>query len=82
MIIDLCILTVVDTISATSMPVNEFVLYREKMGFPYRQIMIVCSDKGDDNVDVPNSIAVYYVGNNRRLFRERLKEIKGMFKTR
>lgn len=73
---NICILTVVDSISATSMPVNEFVLYRQRNDYPYRQVLIVCSKDGDDKVDLPNSIATYYVGNNVKVLRSHLKEIK------
>lgn len=70
------ILTVVDSISATSMPVNEFVLYRQRNGYPYRQVLIVCSKEGDDKVEIPNDIATFYVGTDVKKFRSRLKEIK------
>lgn len=73
---NICILTVVDSISATSMPVNEFVLYRHRNRYPYRQIMIVCSQEKDENVIIPESIATYYVGNDFKDFRSKLKEIK------
>ena len=65
-----------DSISATSMPVNEFVLYRCRNGYPYREVMIVCSREGDDKVDIPDSISTYYVGNDVKAFRSLLKQIK------
>ena len=73
---NICILTVVDTISATSMPVNEFVLYRQRNGYPYRQVMVVCSKDKDDKVQIPESIATYYVSNDVKAFRNCLKVIK------
>ena len=73
---NICILTVVDSISATSMPVNEFVLYRQRNGYPYRQVLIVCSKEKDDKVIIPESIVTYYVGNDVKEFRSHLKEIK------
>ena len=73
---NICLLTVVDSVSATSMPVNEFVLFRERNGHPYRQVLIVCSKDKDDKVFIPDSIATYYVGNDVKQFRTRLKEIK------
>lgn len=73
---DVCIVTIVDSISATSMPVNEFILYREKKGYPYRQVMIVCSMEGDDKVEIPKSIETFYVGNSRRHLRSCLILIK------
>lgn len=68
-----CVMTVVDTISATSMPVNEFVLYREKHQSPYRQVLIVCNKTGDDKVEIPSSITGYFVGDSTRLLRDCLK---------
>lgn len=72
----ICLVTVVDTISATSMPVNEFVLYREKKGYMYRQVMIVCSNEGDDKVKIPENINTSFVGDSKRELRERLKLLK------
>ena len=73
---NICILTVVDSISATSMPVNEFVLYRQRNGYPYRQVLMVCSKDKDDKVIIPDCIATYYVGNDVKEFRTRLRDIK------
>jgi len=73
---NICVLTVVDTISATSMPVNEFVLYRYKKGYSCRQVLIVCSDKGVEDVVIPESIVTYYVGDSVRKIRACLKRIK------
>ena len=39
-----CIVTLVDTISATSMPINEFVFYRDNMGYQCKQTIIVLED--------------------------------------
>ena len=72
----ICVLTVVDTVSATSMPVNEFVLFRERKGYPYRQVMIVCSRAGDEKVNIPASIDTYFVGDSKSKFRNRLKFLK------
>lgn len=73
---NVCIVTIVDTVSATSMPVNEFVLYRERKGSPYRQVMIVCSKAGDEKVNIPTSIDTFFVGDNRCEFRKQLKLLK------
>lgn len=73
---NICILTVVDSVSTTSMPVNEFVLYRQHNGYPYRQVLIVCSKDRDDKVVIPDSISTYYVCNDAKAFRSRLKDIK------
>lgn len=73
---NVCVLTIVDSISVTSMPVNEFVLYRHRNDYPYRQVMIVCSIEKDDKVEIHESIATHYVGSDIGKLRTRLKEIK------
>lgn len=59
-----CIVTVVNTISETSMPFNEFVLYRFKNYKVDRQVVIVCSKSMSTSIRVPNGLDVYYVGNS------------------
>ena len=58
------------------MPVNEFVLYRQRNGYPFRQVLIVCSKDKDDKVEIPDDITTYYVGSDVKAFRSRLKETK------
>lgn len=76
----LCVVSIVDSISATSMPVNEFVIYRSTHGYPIHQILIVCDNKTSDVVNIPNNVKVYLVGNSSRKVRAAVSEIKKDYK--
>ena len=71
-----CVVTVIESLSETSMPLNEFVLYRHKHAFPYRQILIVCSNNTPQGLRIPDQIEVKYVGRNILRMRSALKELK------
>lgn len=72
---NLTVVTVVDSISTTSMPINEFVFYRNREGFGYREILLVCDDTIPENVSIPKSIKVYLVGTSRKKIRNVTKNI-------
>ena len=72
----ICIVTIVDSIAATSMPVNEFVLYRSRNKYKYRQVLISCSSNIPDAVVIPSDISVHLVGNNRKMMRQVLLDNK------
>ena len=70
------VITVLDNITETSMPFNEFVLYRSHHHPEEAHILIVCGkDKGLPNVDIPKNLKIIYTG--KSLFRIR-KTIKGV----
>lgn len=71
----LCILTVVDTLSTTSMPVNEFVLYRHRCGFPFRQILMVFADSKEPFA-MPDDIETLFIGGRTGCMRKELKKIR------
>ena len=66
----LCVVTVVDTIAATSMPINEFVLFRAREGYGFREVLIVCDDQIPEDVIVSESVEVHLVGSNKKLIRK------------
>lgn len=68
-----CLITVLDTISETSMPLNEFVLYRHKNYKNVKQYIFVCSD--ENNMILPNNLSVEYISNNSDLLMRNLKKI-------
>lgn len=72
----LCIVTVVDSISTTSMPVNEFVIYRSAHNYDIHQAMIVCDTIKPTNVTVPENVDVFLVKNDRKEIRKAVKEIQ------
>lgn len=60
-----CIVTITDGISPTSMPFNEFVLYRLKKYPDEKQIIIQLFEKGvDKNVSIPYNVDFYSLGMN------------------
>jgi glycosyltransferase involved in cell wall biosynthesis len=71
----ICVVSVVDSISTTSMPVNEFVIYRSTHNYKMRQIMIVCDLEASNNVVIPDNVEVYLVGNDYRKIRKLVKKI-------
>lgn len=69
----LCIITIADSITATSMPINEFVIYRAKSGDNIRQSLIVCSEEEYNGVEIPSTVAVHFVGSSVSKTREVIK---------
>ncbi len=64
------LITVLDDITETSMPFNEFVLYRANHYFDEKQILIVCgSERALPKVTIPASLEIVYAG--RKLSRIR-----------
>ena len=62
------LITVTDNLSATSMPFNEFVLYRKTRYPDEKQIVfLLFKTKADDSVEVPEDVDVYYIGKDRNL---------------
>lgn len=57
------IITILDGITETSMPFNEFVLYRAKHFQEEQHVLIVCnSPKPLPDVDIPSSLKIIYAG--------------------
>lgn len=63
MSVERCIVTITDVIGPTSMPFNEFVLYRREHYKNERQIVILLfKDKVNDNIVIPDDLEVHCVG--------------------
>ena len=75
---DICLITVVDGVSTTSIPINEFVLYRDKIRPNYRQIVITRTLEELAMVKMPSHIPVIQMPSNiisiRILFRNLIRE--------
>lgn len=56
------IVTIVDSISATSMPINEFVIYRSEHNYGCKQTIIVLDDNIPNNISMPKDIEIIYIG--------------------
>ena len=75
-----CIVTITDGISPTSMPFNEFVLYRLQRYPEEKQIIIQVFEKGiDPNVTIPNGVDFYSLGMNPCSLLKRIKAIEKRF---
>lgn len=73
------IVTVVNTISATSMPINGFVIYRSRNHYPCKQILIVCDHDVPDNVVLPEDVELHLVGSSLKELRMVVKGIKSRY---
>lgn len=70
------LITILDNITETSMPFNEFVLYRANHFRDEKQILIICGSKSDlPKVDIPKDLIIKYVGRNLLFIRKTIKEI-------
>lgn len=72
----LCVVSVVDSISVTSMPINEFVLYRSKHFPEIKQVLLVLDVPNDSGVILPNTVRVFFVGKNRKAMRQVVRQIE------
>ncbi|MBR0410341.1 MAG: glycosyltransferase family 4 protein [Eubacterium sp.] len=75
------IITVLDDISETSMPFNEFVLYRSNHYHDEKQILIICGARGNlPKVVIPETLDIKYAGrklsNIRKTIIETTEELK------
>ncbi len=68
--------SVVDSISATSMPINEFVIYRSAHQYDIQQTLIVCDTKSPENVMIPADVDVHLVGGSKGKLRALIKRLK------
>lgn len=72
-----CIVTITDGISPTSMPFNEFMLYRIKEYPEEKQVFIQVFEKGvDKNVKMPDSVDFFSLGINLSAVWRTIKRIE------
>lgn len=71
------LVTLVNRASVTSMPINEFVLYRYKHNeyFHIKQSVIICDISSEGKVFFPDDIKVYYTGYSFFNIKKCVKEI-------
>lgn len=69
------IVTIVDDLSVTSMPVNEFVVYRAEHSYPVKQSLVACCDEKPDSTFIPKCVDLYYVGMELGCMRGTVKKI-------
>lgn len=73
------IVTVVNTVSATSMPINGFVIYRSRNHYPCEQVLVVCDDKTPENVIIPDDVDLHLVGTSGWKLRKVVKDIEKQY---
>lgn len=69
------VITVVDSISTTSMPVNEFVLYRSRKGYECRETLFVAGKQESNEVEIPQNVDIFYFGMNIILLRKLIRDV-------
>lgn len=69
------LITVLDSISETSMPLNEFVIYRNNHDHSIKQIVFICDKKKDTTVKIPEEIECIYVDRDVKKINKKMKEI-------
>lgn len=70
-----CLVTIVDVISTTSIPVNEFVLYRNKIRPAYKQIVFTRKQENRGNVVIPEGVEVINIEKRMAGFRRQIKKV-------
>ena len=72
-----CIVTITDGISPTSMPFNEFILYRIKHFPEEKQVLIQVFEHGiNGDVKIPDNVEYYSVGMNLSTIRTTAKDLE------
>ena len=70
------LITILDNITETSMPFNEFVLYRANHYDDEKQILIVCGSKEElPKVNLPEKLRIIYAGKNLITIRKTIKSV-------
>lgn len=78
-----CIVTITDGISPTSMPFNEFVLFRLKHYPDEKQVLIQLFENGvDKNIRIPNEVEYYCLGMNLLMILKRIRDIETRYKVK
>lgn len=70
------LITILDNITETSMPFNEFVLYRANHYREEKQILIICGPKGElPKVEIPKNLEIIYAGRKLSGIRKTVKKV-------
>lgn len=70
------LITILDNITETSMPFNEFVLYRANHYRDEKQILIICGPKGElPEVELPEDLEIIYAGRKLSGIRKTIKKV-------
>ena len=70
------LITILDSTTETSMPFNEFVVYRGKHYTDEKQILIICGQNGDlPKADIPKDLRIEYAGRKLGSIRKTIKHV-------
>lgn len=70
------IITILDNTTETSMPFNEFVLYRANHYSDEKQILIICGKKGElPKVEIPKNLKILYAGRKLPKIRKTIRSV-------
>jgi len=72
---DYCIVSVLDTVSETSMPLNEFVIYRINKYPEIKQYIIVCDTPEHTHLSLPIRLGVIYIDRDITKIKAAMKTI-------
>lgn len=71
-----CLVTITDNIGPTSMPYNEFLLYRRKHFIDEKQILILLFKKKlSPGIEIPEDVSSYITGKSISLLRKTINQI-------
>lgn len=77
------IITILDNITETSMPFNEFVLWRANHFKDEQQLLIICNNPRPlPKVEIPDNLKIEYIGANPLRWRGRLCNILSRYDSR
>lgn len=70
------VITILDSITETSMPFNEFILYRANHFKDEQQLLLVCNSPVSlPKVSIPNNLKIEFIGSNVLKWRGRISKI-------
>lgn len=70
---NICLVSIVDVVSTTSIPINEFIIYRSKIKDNYRQVVFTRTSENRGNVTIPDYIQVILIPSGKMAFRKQIK---------
>ena len=68
-------MSVVDVVSTTSIPINEFIIYRSKIRDSYRQVVFTRTSENRGNVTMPDGVEVFNIPSGKLAFRKQIKSL-------
>ena len=70
-----CLISIVDIISTTSIPINEFIIYRNGIRDNYRQVVFTRISENRGHVSLPRNIDVHLIPSSIWMFRQQINAL-------